>query len=179
MSWLDNFYDYEIVPGHPRANNRGAVNSHILICERMLGRYLKQGETVHHRDGNKKNNDESNLMVFASQSDHACYHARGCDDSLLYLSKDGVYKCRKKNYFCKVCGVKITSHATWCKQCAEKYSRMRVCKVERPSKEDLFNILKRNNGNFTAVARLYGISDNAVRKWCRKYEIPSHSKDYK
>jgi transposase len=35
---------------------------------------------------------------------------------------------------------------------------------------------KIKNGNFTKVARDYGVTDNTVRKWCRKYNIPTSSK---
>ena len=36
---------------------------HRIVAEKMLGRKLKKDEVVHHIDGNKRNNDESNLMI--------------------------------------------------------------------------------------------------------------------
>ena len=48
--------------------------THRAVAEQILGRPLRPGEVVHHIDGNKLNNDPSNLMVFASQSEHAKYH---------------------------------------------------------------------------------------------------------
>jgi hypothetical protein len=54
---------------------------------------------------------------------------------------------------------------------------MRV--VARPSKEELFNYLVSINGNFSEASRYFKVSDNAIRKWCKTYNIPSHSKDYK
>lgn len=48
---------------------------HRIIAEEILGRPLKKGEVVHHIDGNKKNNNPSNLMIFKSQSEHAKWHA--------------------------------------------------------------------------------------------------------
>lgn len=47
---------------------------HRRVAEEMLGRPLKKGEVVHHEDENKRNNDPSNLKVFASQAEHAKYH---------------------------------------------------------------------------------------------------------
>lgn len=47
---------------------------HRLIAEQKLGRPLKKGEVVHHIDGDKTNNDPSNLMIFASQAEHMKYH---------------------------------------------------------------------------------------------------------
>ena len=49
----------------------------------------------------------------------------------------------------------------------------------RPPYEELINKLKENKGNFTAVGKFYGVTDNAVRKWCKLYQISNKSKDYK
>ncbi|MGO4997812.1 HNH endonuclease [Oribacterium sp. Sow4_G1_1] len=48
--------------------------AHRVVAEQKLGRPLKKGEVVHHRDGNKYNNSPENLEVFPSQADHARYH---------------------------------------------------------------------------------------------------------
>mgnify|MGYP002624931186 CR=1 FL=1 len=52
-------------------------HAHRVIAEQMLGRPLKAGEIVHHIDGNKRNNDPSNLMVCSSQSEHCKIHNFG------------------------------------------------------------------------------------------------------
>lgn len=49
-------------------------HTHRIAAERLLGRPLKEGEVVHHIDGNKRNNDPFNLMVFKSQTEHALWH---------------------------------------------------------------------------------------------------------
>ena len=49
-------------------------HEHRIVAEQMLGRSLKPDEVVHHIDENKRNNDPSNLMVFATQADHAKWH---------------------------------------------------------------------------------------------------------
>lgn len=46
---------------------------HRVVAEQMLGRPLEKGEIVHHKDGNKWNNDPSNLEVM-SQSMHMKIH---------------------------------------------------------------------------------------------------------
>ena len=48
---------------------------HRVVAEQILGRPLISGETVHHIDGNKRNNDPSNIRVFKSQREHARFHA--------------------------------------------------------------------------------------------------------
>jgi hypothetical protein len=46
-----------------KAGPQRDVRVHTLVAEAKLGRKLKADEEVHHRDGNKLNNDPSNLQV--------------------------------------------------------------------------------------------------------------------
>lgn len=43
----------------------------------MIGRPLRPGEIVHHKDGNILNNDPVNLEVLSSQSEHCRVHGFG------------------------------------------------------------------------------------------------------
>lgn len=52
------------MPTHPRRLQNNCVYEYILIAEAKLGRSLKDGEIVHHRDKNKMNNSPDNLIVF-------------------------------------------------------------------------------------------------------------------
>ena len=54
-------------------------HEHRIVAEQMLGRPLRPGEVVHHIDGNKRNNAPENLMVFASQAEHALWHKKAGD----------------------------------------------------------------------------------------------------
>jgi hypothetical protein len=56
-------------------------HTHRIVAEQMLGRSLKKDEIVHHIDGNKRNNNPSNLMVM-TQSEHCRLHftKKGGDD---------------------------------------------------------------------------------------------------
>ena len=49
------------------------MHTHRIVAEQMLGRPLEAGEIVHHIDGNKRNNDHSNLMIM-TQSEHCRLH---------------------------------------------------------------------------------------------------------
>lgn len=87
--------------------------------------------------------------------------------------EQGVVQYRE--YFCAKCGAPITAKATLCVSCAKVASR----KVERPEALALYNYLCSIQGNFSEASRYYGVSDNAIRKWCRAYGIPHKSSDYK
>lgn len=53
------------VPGHPRARqNSPYVFEHILVAEELLGRYLVDGESVHHRNGVRDDNRPENLELW-------------------------------------------------------------------------------------------------------------------
>ena len=57
--------------------------------------------------------------------------------------------------------------------------RINERKVNRPTQTELFDMILNYNGNFTKVAGEYGVSDNAVRKWCDSYNMSRKSRDYK
>lgn len=84
-----------------------------------------------------------------------------------------IRKIEKKRFFCKDCRVEVSYGATRCLECNNLFSQ----KTTRPTKEILEKELK--EFNFLKVAKLYGVSDTAVRKWCKSYGISTSSKDYK
>ena len=67
--------DYVIVhaPTHPNAWKNGYITEHRLIMAQALDRPLKSTEIVHHKDGNKWNNNLSNLEI-VTRSSHAAHH---------------------------------------------------------------------------------------------------------
>ena len=81
----------------------------------------------------------------------------------------------KVSHNCQICGKEISQQATLCVECYRIKSR----KVPRPEPKDLQDYLFLIKGNFSQAANHFGVSDNAVRKWCKNYNIPYHSKDYK
>lgn len=65
---------------------------------------------------------------------------------------------------CK-CGCDITRSAKLCEKCSKESQR----RVERPTKEVLEKEIADNS--FLALSRKYGVSDNAIRRWCKAYGI--------
>lgn len=47
----------------------------------------------------------------------------------------------------------------------------------RPSKEELFELL--SNNSFLKVSKMFNVSDNTIRKWCKSYNIPFKKSEYK
>jgi len=63
-------------PEHPYANNKGFILLSHVIVESTIGRFLKPEEIVHHKDGNRWNNNPNNLTILKGQSQHAVLHNR-------------------------------------------------------------------------------------------------------
>lgn len=65
---------------------------------------------------------------------------------------------------CKICGKVISRKSTYCKKCTP-HKR----KVKRPTKEVLEKLVKEKP--FVYIGKMFGVSDTAVREWCKSYGI--------
>lgn len=162
----DGYIGYYI-PNHHLANKAGIVYEHMIVAEEILGRELRDGETVHHKDRNRSNNSFDNLMVFKTMSDHSAFH-QGMD---IELDGDVYIAIRKpKKDLCPVCGEIKYSIAGVCRNCHNKEKAKNI-----PVKEELCNLIFQYN--MTQIGRMFNVSDNAVRKWCKKYNLPYKTSD--
>ena len=75
--------------------------------------------------------------------------------------------------FCKNCGAPISKGATLCITCARQASK----KVERPNRTELKNLIR--TMGFSQIGKNFGVTDNAVRKWCKIENLPFRVRDIK
>lgn len=74
----------------------------------------------------------------------------------------------RKKYFCKDCGKQISPYADRCWDC---YIIQEQNQSKCPAKEELLEDLEWFK-SWIALGRKYSVSDNTVKNWFRKYEIP-------
>lgn len=79
---------------------------------------------------------------------------------------------RTKKYICPECGQEKSGTAKICNDCFRKSQR-----ASRPSREELKDFIR--TVSFVELGKRYGVSDNAVKKWCIAYNLPSKKKDIK
>ena len=111
---------------------------------------------LHHIDGNNNNNNLNNLQLLCpnchSQTDNYCGNAN---------------KNTSKNY-CLECGKEISKRSIRCPKCANLHRHKKV----NLSKEQLLQDFKELK-SFLQVGKKYKVSDNAIKKWCRRVGLPT------
>lgn len=75
------------------------------------------------------------------------------------------YSTKGKNYCCD-CGCEILNTSERCVACKNKMQRV----VERPTREELKALIR--TLPFTQIGKRFGVSDNAIRKWCYAENLP-------
>lgn len=80
-------------------------------------------------------------------------------------TKSGVHN------FCCDCGCQIGKTSQRCNVCEKRLRRV----VERPPRDELAAMIA--NLGFSAVGRIYGVSDNAIKKWCKSADLPTHKSE--
>ena len=63
-------------PDHPRAKSNGYVFEHLVIAQRALGKPLPVGAVVHHVNGVRHGNHNTNLVICQDQAYHSLLHRR-------------------------------------------------------------------------------------------------------
>ena len=79
----------------------------------------------------------------------------------------------KKNY-CIDCGQEISRNATRCIKCAAKL-QSKDALYNNVSREELKQLIR--TLPFTTIAKQFKVTDNAIRKWCDKFNLPRTKKE--
>lgn len=72
--------------------------------------------------------------------------------------------------FCPFCGKEILKTSKTCRSCASR-AQGKGCPISR---EELKSLIR--NTSFLKIGESYGVSDNAVRGWCKKMNLPYQKK---
>lgn len=131
---------------------------------------------LHHKDGNRDNNSLDNLCVLCpnchAQTDN--YRGKNIKNK---SQKSGLSRPRKRKnkglrqsrknrtYQCLYCLCDFCPSRKQQKYCGYKCSRMVTRKTERPTNDVLLKQIEELG--YLGTSRLYGVSDNAIRKWLK------------
>jgi len=163
-------------PDHHRAMKnkswRGYIHYHVLVAEELLGRPLRDDETVHHLDGDVLNNKPINILVLPIRMHHKLHgwFARGAPG----IERFGIKRTehitargKKDRGKCVICDEPLTGNQR--KYCGNTCKGLALRRTKRPNKATLAKDIKKMS--WRAMGRKYGVSDNAVRKWARNYKL--------
>ena len=74
---------------------------------------------------------------------------------------------------CIDCGKIINNRSQRCEDCEHKRQR----KTEWPQRDELKNLIRVQS--FSAIGRQFDVTDNAIRKWCKNYNLPYKKSEIK
>lgn len=138
------------------------IKGSVKLYEHRLVMSATDGVEVHHIDGVITNNSTDNLRIVTPQ-EHGCIH----------------HPSTKTEKNCAQCGASFLVPQTQYNRshyCSKACARLGRRKVEHPDRFELQEAIERL-GNWSALGRYYGVSDNAVRKWARNYDISPKTTD--
>lgn len=82
---------------------------------------------------------------------------------------------KSSKFICKKCGgIKKSNTGDLCVDCYREEH-----KSKRPSYVELKHKLLDENNNYISLGKYYGVTDNAIRKWCLYYGLPTKKKELK
>lgn len=120
---------------------------------------------LHHKDGCHYNNNFDNLQILCPNC-----HAIQENNSGANIKRT----VKKNENFCIDCNVAISENAVRCKSCASKVRHKDSAK-NLLSREQLKVLIRIKP--FTQIGKEFNVSDNAIRKWCNTYDLPTTKKE--
>jgi hypothetical protein len=116
---------------------------------------------VEHRNGIHNDNRIENLAFL-------CPNCHALTDTYKGKNVKTYKEVTKLSQTCIDCDTEISSVSSRCVACYKIYQASHLVKVSRPSYEQLIEDVR--NLTMVAIGKKYGVSDNCIRKWIKKYE---------
>lgn len=160
------------------------------ILSEWNGKFLRL--QVDHIDGNRFNNAINNLRflcpnchtqttTYGSRNKRS-HHPFNVTESPLYKFLDSLTTQQREDYFKSVPTYDICLEFKITPQTISRYKKIFKVLSRYPSRNSKYYVSKPpvsceqlisdvKNMSMKAVGKKYGVSDNAVRKWCKKYGI--------
>ena len=126
---------------------------------------------LHHIDGNHFNNTLSNLEILCPNC-HTFGDAKHRSEAKPPKIRASNPKGVKISTICPQCGLGMARKSRVCFKCYNLKKR----KVSWPSGKELKTMVWSHS--VSAIARKFGVSDNAVAKWCKGYGINKPGRGY-
>ena len=121
---------------------------------------------IHHIDGNYLNNRPENLQVL-------CPNCHSLTPNFKSLNNSNRARTAIRKNYCIDCGIEIGSSSLRCRSCAGKNKI-----TEKPiNREELKQLIRTTS--FIQIGKQFNVTDNAIKKWCIQYNLPSKKKDIK
>ena len=118
-----------------------------------------------HIDGDNHSNQIENLRWICPNcnSQLPTFAGRNLNRRIEYIP---MIKRKNRKKICPVCNInEINKQSKMCVDCRNKQRKSKI-----PPKEELESLIYTTS--FVKIGKHYGVSDNAVRKWCKKYNLP-------
>lgn len=118
---------------------------------------------IDHVNGKNNDNRFENLQLICPNCDSQQKTYRGSNRSE-----------NKKRYYCVDCGKEISSkYYKRCNSCESKNRR----KEPNMTREKLKSLIRTTS--FVKIGKMFNVTDNAIRKWCKTFDLPYRTKDIK
>lgn len=140
---------------------------------------------VEHIDGNYKNNKEENLSLLCPNCHSLTPTYKGANVGHGRLTRKKYSdkykkepteeildknKKEKTRYYCQNCGKEVSYKSILCRKCKAERDRLNSRVFGKITREELKEKIR--TSSFVAIGKEFGVTDNAIRKWCRVYNLP-------
>lgn len=166
-------YMYTLDKSSPHANSQGKVYMHRYVMGEHIGRPLTSDEVVHHKDHDKTNNDISNLEIMDS-STHSSLHMMELLAKRGKLPLCGKFSIQEER-ICLYCKKSFLIRREKDKYCSYECSSLGSRRFEI-TKEELQKLVWEYPT--THIEKLYGVSDKAIEKRCKKLGVDKPPRGY-